>query len=113
MAEELADSIDMDFFSIQGIYLIGSSKNATAGPASDIDLLMHFTGTPEQEKQLRCWIRGWGQCLSLINFQKTGYYTKGSLIDLHVITDRDIHQKSSYARMINSADDRARPLKVK
>lgn len=113
MAEQLADSLDMDFYGVKGIYLIGSSKNATAGPASDIDLLIHFTGTPEQEKLLKCWCQGWGQCLSVVNFQKTGYQTHGSLVDIHIITDKDIRQKSSYARMISAVDERARPLKVR
>jgi len=40
----IAEKMDMERFGVKALYLIGSAKNATAGPASDIDLLIHFEG---------------------------------------------------------------------
>ena len=41
-----------------GAILLGSGGVATAGPASDIDLLVHFTGSAAQERALRAWFEG-------------------------------------------------------
>lgn len=110
MALKISEKLDFDRFAVEAIYLIGSTKNATSGPASDIDILLHFRGTPSQEKELRAWFEGWSYCLSEINFTKTGYKTDG-LIDLHIITDKDIEKKSSFAVMINSLYNSARLVK--
>ncbi|MEZ5198158.1 MAG: hypothetical protein R2764_17745 [Bacteroidales bacterium] len=112
MTEVLADKLDFDRFEIEGLYLIGSTKNATAGPGSDIDLLIHIKQIDKSLKELTSWIEGWSFCLSEINFQKTGFKTNG-LIDLHIITDEDIKNKSSYAVMIGAHTDGARPVKLK
>ena len=45
MAEQIASHLDADRFGVAGFYLFGSTKNGTAGPASDIDVLVHFKGT--------------------------------------------------------------------
>ena len=113
MAEKIAGEIDAGALGVREMYLIGSTKNATAGPGSDIDLLVHFSGTNDQRLLLQSWIDGWGRCLSYMNFQRTGYQTPGSLIDLHIITDEDIASGDSYASLISAVDDRARPLKMR
>ncbi len=113
IAQKIADKTDMDKFGVHGIYLIGSSKNATAGPASDIDFLVHFDGDPVKEELLKCWFEGWSHCLAEMNFQKTGYMVKEGLIDLHLVTDGDVENKTSYAVLIDSVNDRARPLKTR
>jgi hypothetical protein len=110
MACKIAEKLDFEKFGVEAIYLIGSAKNATSGPASDIDLLLHFRGTGRQEKELRAWINGWSLCLSEINYLKTGYRSDG-LIDLHLITGEDIANKTSYACMIGSVNDGARLLR--
>ena len=53
MAEKIATEIDTKRFGVDESYIFGSTKNATAGPGSDIDLLFHFRGTDEQEKNLK------------------------------------------------------------
>ena len=113
VAEKIAGKIDFERFGIEAIYLIGSTKNATAGPASDIDLMAHFSGTPDQRAALESWMEGWGLGLSELNFVKTGYVFAGSLIDFHIITDEDIIKKTSYAAMIGSTENSARLLKSK
>jgi hypothetical protein len=111
VSEKIAGMMDMERFGVKNIYLIGSTKTGTAGPGSDIDLLVHFHGNPGQEKELQAWMEGWGLGLSELNFYKTGYKTSGSLVDFHIITDEDIRNKTSYAAMIGSVDNSARLLR--
>ena len=54
-------------FGVKGIYLFGSTKNATAGPQSDIDLMIHFDGDNKQRQDLLVWLEGWSLSLSEIN----------------------------------------------
>jgi len=110
MVNKMAEKFSLEKFGVVAMYLIGSTKNATSGPASDIDILLHFRGNHAQEKEVRAWFEGWSYCLSEINFTKTGYKTDG-LIDLHIITDEDIKKKNSFATMINSQYNRAKLIK--
>lgn len=113
MAETIAGAMDLERFGVHGIYIIGSTKNATAGPASDIDLLIHVEDDPCKVEILKAWLEGWSLCLSELNFIRTGYKIPDGLIDLHIITDKDLQEKTSFAAKISSTDDRARPLKLK
>jgi predicted nucleotidyltransferase len=113
MAGELTQCIDFEGLGIEAIYLIGSVKEATAGPASDLDLIVHFSGNEHQLKELKAYIEGWGWCLSRINYLKTGYSLNHSMIDLHVITSREINDNNSFAAMIGSHSNAARLLKRK
>ena len=97
---------------MKAFYLIGSAKNATAGPPSDIDLLLHFQGNDEQRKDLLLWLEGWSRCLGEINFLRTGYRNEG-LLDVHLVTDRDIAERSSFAVKIGAITDPARKLPMK
>jgi predicted nucleotidyltransferase len=112
MAERIAREVDHERLGVQAMYLFGSVKNAIAGPASDIDLLIHFTGTAENRAELMTWLDGWSQCLAELNFHKTGYRTDG-LLDVHLVTDQDIDQRSSYAVKIGAVTDAAYPLPLK
>lgn len=110
MTYKIAAKLDLEKFGVEAMYLIGSTKNATAGPASDIDLLVHFKGDTNQKKELKAWIEGWSLCLSEMNLIKTGYKTDG-LIDLHIVTDEDINNKASFATMIGAVTDGAKLIK--
>jgi predicted nucleotidyltransferase len=109
MAEHVASQLDPLRFGVQGIYVFGSTKNATAGPQSDIDLLIHFRGTKKQRHELQVWLEGWSLALDEVNFQKTGTRS-GGLLDIHIVTDEDIARKESYAVKIDAVTDAARPL---
>ena len=109
MAQRIAAELDPGKFGVKAFYLIGSTKNATAGPASDIDILLHFQGSEEQSKDLTLWLEGWSRCLSEINFLRTGYRTDG-LLDVHLVTDSDIAARSSFASKIDAITDPARKL---
>jgi pyruvate,water dikinase len=112
MAERIAAELDPVRFGVKAIYVSGSTKHGTAGPCSDIDLLVHFQGTQKQRDELLLWLEGWSLCLDEMNFSRTGHRT-GGLLDVHLVTDEDIVVKSSYAVMIDSATDPARPLLLK
>ncbi len=112
MVEHLADEFDASRFGVAALYLIGSTKNATAGPASDIDLLVHFRGTEEQREALNLWLEGWSLCLDEMNYLRTGQRT-GGLLDVHFVSDEDVANRSSYAVKIGAVTDAARPLSLK
>jgi predicted nucleotidyltransferase len=112
MAERIAREVDHERLGVQAMYLFGSVKNAIAGPASDIDLLIHFTGTAENRAELMTWLDGWSQCLAEVNYHKTGYRTDG-LLDVHLVTNEDIDQRTSYAVKIGAVTDAAYPLPLK
>jgi hypothetical protein len=109
MVQRIAAEIDAARFGVRAAYVFGSTKNATAGPGSDIDLLVHVDGTPEQRRDLELWLEGWSQCLAEINYLRTGYRSPG-LLDVHFVTDEDLRRRTSYAVKIGAVTDAARPL---
>ena len=109
MAERIAAAADVARFGIKGIYLFGSAKNGTAGPGSDINLLVRFSGTPLMLSDLLAWLEGWSLCLSETNYLRTGVKTAG-LLDVHVVTDEDLQNPTGYAVKIGAVTDAARPL---
>jgi predicted nucleotidyltransferase len=111
MAERIAARLDSSRFGVKGVYLFGSTNSGTAGPGSDIDLLIHFDGTNQQRKDLLQWLEGWSVSLAEINYLKTGYSSEG-LLDVHVVTDEDIAKKTSYAIKIGAVTDPAHSLKL-
>jgi len=111
MAECIAKSLDAERLGVQNLYVFGSTKNATAGPASDIDILTHFRGTQEQRQLLEHWLEGWSHCLAETNYLQTGYRSDG-LLDVHIVTDKDIENKTSWASKIDAVTDAARPLEI-
>jgi hypothetical protein len=112
MAEQIAGQIDPEQSGVAGIYLFGSTMNGTAGPASSIDILIHFKGSNAQRETLVKWLEGWSLCLDEMNYLRTGYRSRG-LLDFHIVTDEDIENKTSYAVKINAVTNAASPLKMK
>ncbi|GAB4316218.1 MAG: hypothetical protein Kow0074_04170 [Candidatus Zixiibacteriota bacterium] len=111
MCQRIAEQIDPERFGVVALYVIGSTKNANAGPASDIDLLIHIRGSDRQREELDLWLKGWSLCLDEMNYLQTGYRSDG-LLDVHYITDEDIEKRTSYAVKIGAVTDAARPLKI-
>ncbi|MEZ4387765.1 MAG: PEP/pyruvate-binding domain-containing protein [Candidatus Krumholzibacteriia bacterium] len=112
MAEGIAATLEADACGVAALYLFGSVKNGTAGPASDIDLLVHFRGDRMQRRHLEDWLQGWSEALARINYMRTGYETEG-LLDVHIITDEDIAARTSFAVRIGAVTDAARPLPIR
>lgn len=111
MAQRLAAVLDPQRFGVRALYLFGSTKNASAGPASDLDLLVHLetAATSEQRRSLAEWLEGWSLALAEMNFLRTGYKSEG-LLDAHYVTDADIARGDSYAAKIDAVTDAARAL---
>lgn len=108
-AEAVAAQLDPQRFGVRALYVFGSANNATAGPESDIDLLVHFQGSPPQRKQLLDWLDGWSLVLAEMNYQRTGHRTSG-LLDVHLVTDDDVRDRLGFAHKIGALSDAARPL---
>lgn len=111
MAQQIAAHLDPAKFGVAAFYLFGSTKNATAGPGSDIDLLIHFRGDAGQQQILSEWLAGWSLALAELNFLRTGYRSEG-LLDVHFVTDEDIVKQTSYAVKINAVTDPAKILEM-
>jgi pyruvate,water dikinase len=112
MAEEIAANLDPKRFGVKGMYVFGSTKNATAGPGSDIDLIVHIVADDVRRQELDIWFEGWSLSLERINYLRTGYRS-GGLLDIHYVTDDDIANHSSFAIKIGAVTDAARPLRMK
>ena len=112
MAEWIAREIPAEILGVQAMYVIGSTKNATANAGSDIDLLVHFRGGAAQERELLAWFAGWSLSLTEMNYMRTGIRTE-RLLDVHLVTDEDIERKSSYAIKIGAITDAAQPLSLR
>jgi predicted nucleotidyltransferase len=112
-AERIAAELDPDRFGVVAFYVLGSTKNATAGPGSDIDLLLHFRGSEHQRKDLLTWLEGWSRCLSEINYLRTGYRSTRGLLDVHLLTDEEIAANSSFAVKIGAITDTAREIPLR
>ncbi|HEY3384252.1 MAG TPA: PEP/pyruvate-binding domain-containing protein [Vicinamibacterales bacterium] len=109
MVEHIALEADPARFGIKGMYVFGSTKNATAGPGSDIDLIVHIEDNDEKRRVLEPWLEGWSLCLSEMNYLRTGYKTEG-LLDVKIVTDADFANHSSFASKIGAITDPARAL---
>jgi len=99
--EQLAENLDPEPYGIKALYLVGSTKTGEAGPASDIDLIIHFQGDEEQKELLENWFEEQSKKIAKENKKRTGLETKG-ILDIHIITDEDIKNKTSWASHITS-----------
>ncbi len=109
MAEKIAQHLDPARFGVRAFYVFGSTKNTTAGPGSDLDVIVHFTGSEEQKVELALWLEGWSRSLAEVNYLRTGYKMDG-LLDVHYVTDEDIANRTSFAAKIDAITDPARSL---
>jgi pyruvate, water dikinase len=111
-AQRIAAALDPVRYGVKGLYLFGSTKNATAGPGSDIDLIVHVGGSERQTEDLTQWLDGWSLALAEMNYLRTGHRSEG-LLDVQLVTDDDIAARRSYASKIGAVTDAARPLPMK
>ena len=109
MAQRLAEQLDPIRFGVRALYLVGSAKNANAGPDSDIDLLVHLVPTKDGRGELEAWLEGWSRALAEANYLRTGVRREG-LLDVHFVTDEDVARGRGVAAKIGAITDAARPL---
>jgi hypothetical protein len=109
MAEKLAASLDPERFGVEALYVTGSTEAASAGPASDLDLVVHFRGEDAQRERLELWLDGWSRALAEMNYLRTGY-RMDQLLDLHFVTGDEVHSGTGRGARIGSDDGAARAL---
>jgi hypothetical protein len=112
VAERIAAEADVERFGLKGMWLVGSSKDGTAGPASDVDLVVHSEDDPAKREALSTWLDGWSLCLSELNYLRTGMRTK-KLLDVHFLSDSDFSRGTSWAAKVKAVRDPARPLPLR
>jgi len=100
MVNKLALQLDSQRFGVKSLHLVGSTQNTTAQAGSDIDLLVNFTGTRSQKKDLLTWLDGWSLCLDEMNFIRTGYKA-GGLLDVHFVTEEELSDPASLSLSLN------------
>ncbi len=107
--KKLAKEMDADLYGVEAVYICGSTKEATAGPRSDIDLIIHFDGNEEQEEKLLNWLKKKNRDLMHENKERTGYHVE-NILDVHLVTDEDLNKRTSWACHINSPYNSAREI---
>ncbi|MBI5265855.1 MAG: pyruvate, phosphate dikinase [candidate division Zixibacteria bacterium] len=112
MAEKIASELDLARFGVAACWVYGSTKNATAGPHSDIDLIVQFRGSTDQRRLLEFWLDGWNSSLSEINYQRTGFRVK-KIVDVQLVSDEEVARKTGHAARIDAMTDPARPLAIR
>ena len=111
MAECIGQQLDVEKFAVEGQYNFGRANNASSGPKSVIDLLIHFKGNEDQKSKLSIWLDGWSLALDEMNYLRTGERC-GGLLDVHIITDEDIANDNSFAIKIGAVTDAAAPISL-
>ena len=109
VAERIAAEADVERFGLKGMWLVGSSRDGTAGPGSDVDLVVHTDDDPARREALTTWLEGWSLCLGELNYLRTGLRT-GGLLDVRFLSDSDFSRGSSWAERVKTVKDPARAL---
>ncbi len=107
--EDMATNLGADRYGVKALYIIGSTKSGLAGPTSDIDLLIHFEGDDDRLDDLTALLDEWDRRLVKENQERTGK-SMDSILDVHIITDEDIINKTSWAIHINSVYSSAKEI---
>lgn len=110
--KKMGKELDPDVYGVEGLYVVGSTKEATAGPESDIDLIVHFNGTEEQKDKLKNWFDRWDKKLCEENEERVGKELS-CVLDIHFITDKDIEKETSWASHITSRYKSAREIDIR
>jgi len=108
---QMAREMDPDIYGVEAIYVVGSTKEATAGPESDIDLIIHFEGDDEQKAKLENWFEKWDKKLIQENEKRIGKRLDG-ILDVHYIDDEDLEKETSWATHITSRYKSAKEIDI-
>jgi len=109
--KQMARQLDPEIYCVEDLYVVGSTKEATAGPESDIDLIVHFDGSEEEKDKLENWFERWDQRLIQENEKRIGKRTDG-ILDIHYVTDEDIKKETSWASHITSRYKSAKKIPI-
>jgi hypothetical protein len=108
MAERMVRSLDAAAYGVQAVYLYGSVKSGTAGPGSDIDLLVVLAEDAARER-LASWFDGWNGALMDMNFSRSGVRVD-PMLDVTFLTAAEVAAGEGLAGKIGAATDAAREL---
>ncbi len=111
MSESIAGHLDPEKFGVKGIYLFGSVFLERAAADSDIDLIIHFAGTPRQKHDLIIWLDAWNSCLAQINYNKSGY-KMNKILDVVLIEDNEFETRKYHAELLDPKNRASRKLKM-
>ena len=107
----IASKMDMNKLGVKGVYLCGSTESYEAGPMSDIDLIIHIGCDENKKEVLMEWLGIWDSILceliNLINGYQLQY-----ILDIHLISDRDIEMNTCFALKITSVREPAELLRI-
>lgn len=109
MAEQLAGRIEPGRRGVKGLWLVGSARHGTATAASDIDVILHFSGSAVLRWDLENWLDGWSRALAEMNYLRTGVRLSG-LLDVHWVGDQEVEARTGFAAKIHAATDAAQQL---
>ncbi|MBM3305097.1 MAG: pyruvate, phosphate dikinase [Candidatus Aminicenantes bacterium] len=85
MAEQIALQCDAQRWGVKAMYAFGSAVIGTAGPDSEIGLVVHYDGRTQHRKELEIWLQAWSLALAEIVHLRTGYRA-GGLLDVQYVT---------------------------
>jgi hypothetical protein len=109
MAERVAFHCGAQPWGVRGIYYLDESDGRDFDPSGPLKLVVHFTGTGRQRKELETWLQGWSQSLAEVNYLRTGFHADG-LLELHFLTDEKIRGEKDVALKLKVASDVVRQL---
>jgi predicted nucleotidyltransferase len=100
LAERIALHCEAKRWGVKAMFVFGSAVSGTAGPDSQIHLLVHFQGRPQQRKELETWLGGWSLALAEMNHLRTGLRTE-NLLDVRFADGDQLVDKSAAAAIVN------------
>ena len=110
MAERMVRALDAEKYGVEAVYLYGSVRAGTAGPDSDINLLVQVR--PDADRVgLAAWFDGWNGALAEFNYSRTGVRVP-ELLDLTYVTAEDVAAGEGLTAKIGAATDAARQLSL-
>ena len=110
MAERMVRSLDAQGYGVTAVYLYGSVKNGTAGPGSDIDLLVVVTDDADRPR-LAAWFDGWNGALMDMNFSRSGVRVE-PMLDVTYLTGAEVAAGEGLAARIGATTNAARALSL-
>jgi hypothetical protein len=109
MAERIAFHCGGQPWGVRGVYYVDESDGRDFDPSGPIKLVIHFTGTGRQRKDIETWLNGWSLSLAEMNYFRTGFHTDG-LLDVHFLTDEKVRGETDVALRIKAPSDMVREL---
>jgi hypothetical protein len=109
LAEQIAARCEAKRWGVKAMFVFGSAVTGTAGPDSQIHLLVQFQGRPQQRRELETWFHGWSMALAEMNHLRTGIRAEG-LLDVHFASGTKVLDRTSAAALVNYPPEAVKEL---